>query len=79
MQGLLDAAKILGMDVRFRKLFEGTDQEIALQPWQVTGLAHTVLTEPSDRIDGIVADACGLGKKILSLSLIYLSLELNPR
>ena len=42
-----------------------------LKPWQVTGVSWMLEQEASPLHGGILADACGLGKTLTALTLIY--------
>ncbi|KGO38096.1 Helicase, C-terminal [Penicillium expansum] len=49
-----------------------------LKPWQVTALGWMHLQEASPLHGGILADACGLGKTLTALSLIWTTNQLLP-
>jgi hypothetical protein len=49
-----------------------------LKPWQVTALGWMYLQESDSLHGGILADACGLGKTLTALSLIWTTNQLLP-
>lgn len=73
LPGRLEAGKILGVDPDRPILFKGTEHETMMQPWQLPGVAQMIRMEQHDLGGGILADACGLGKTVQALGLIYLS------
>ncbi|KAJ5409164.1 uncharacterized protein N7487_003523 [Penicillium crustosum] len=50
-----------------------------LKPWQVTGVSWMLQQEASPLHGGILADACGLGKTLTALTLIYQAALVQPR
>jgi SNF2 family DNA or RNA helicase len=47
-------------------------QPFTLRPWQVTGVQWMFTQESEPIRGGIVADACGMGKTLMALTLIFL-------
>lgn len=48
-----------------------------LKPWQVTGVAWMLEQEASPLYGGILADACGLGKTLTALTLVWAANQLQ--
>ena len=68
-----EAGKILGIDPRRPLLFEGSEHETRLNPWQTSGAVKMVKTEGQPLGGGILGDDCGLGKTLTALTLVYMS------
>lgn len=49
------------------------DSATQLQPWQPSAIAWTMAQESTRIHGGILADACGLGKTLSALCLVYLA------
>ncbi|KAI9674034.1 MAG: hypothetical protein M1829_003877 [Trizodia sp. TS-e1964] len=74
-----DSCRSLGLDPDSPFLEALSKKPLRLKPWQITGIAWMHQQERGPIAGGIIADGCGLGKTIQTLSYIYLDFKLSGK